>query len=100
VREGELIALVPTIRDELAAANLHADLEQPSVIFGDLMGPEKTAAYDALSELEVLLADISGLPENSGVTPVEWDVRRTDFCQAAELYLDARWKQTSGGKSH
>jgi len=100
MREDELIALVPTIRDELAAANLYDDLKQLGVIFGDLLGPDKMTAYDALGELEDLLADISGLPENSGVSPEEWDARLTDFCRAAELYLDARWKQPSGAKSH
>jgi hypothetical protein len=57
-------------------------------------------AYEALGELEDLLADISAVPKNSSLASDEWDARRTDFCRAAELYLDARWKQTSGTKSH
>ncbi|MGA8707365.1 MAG: hypothetical protein WB646_10295 [Steroidobacteraceae bacterium] len=99
MREEELIALVAIIRDELAAANRHEDLKQLGVIFGDLLGPDKVMAYEALGDLQDRLADITNLPDHSSITAEEWDARRTDFCRAAELYLDARWKKPSGCQS-
>lgn len=100
MRDEELISLVPTIAEELTLARRRDDIEQLDVIVGGLLIDDKMAAYEALSELEDLLADISAVPENSRLTAEEWDARRTDFRRAAELYLDARWKQTAGTKSH
>jgi hypothetical protein len=100
MREDELIALVPTIANELTAGRRQDDLKRLDAIFGDLFGAEKTTAYDALGELEDLMTDISGVPEHSSLSAEEWVARRTDFGRAAELYLDARWTQPSGAKNH
>jgi len=100
MREDELIALVPTIVEELTSMQLRNDLEQLDFILCDLLAEDKGAAYGALGMLEDLLADITELPEHSTLSAEEWDARRTDFCRAAELYLDARWEQSSGDKSH
>lgn len=98
--EEELIALVPTIVDELTLARLSDDIEQFNVILGGLLNDDKMEAYEALGELEDLLADISAVPKNSGLTAEEWDTRRSDFCRAAEFYLDGRWKQSRAVKGH
>jgi hypothetical protein len=87
-------------RKELTGPQFRNDLEQLDFILVDLLGTDRTAAYEALGNLEDLLADISELPEHSSVTSEEWDARRTDFCRAAELYLNGRWQQPSAEKAH
>jgi hypothetical protein len=100
MREEELIALLPTIAEELTATQFRNDLEQLDFILADLLGEDKMAAYEALGTLEELLAEISELPEHSTLSAEEWEGRRTDFCQAAKLYLDGRWKQRPAAKAH
>jgi hypothetical protein len=100
MREKELIALVPTIAEELTATQFRNDLEQLDFMLVDLLAADKLSAYEALGDLKDLLADVSEVPEHSNLTSEEWDARRTDFCRAAELYLDARWKQPSDVKGH
>jgi hypothetical protein len=100
MREEELIALVPTIAEELTSIQFRNDLEQLDFILADLLGEENMSAYEALGYLEDLLAEISGVPEHSKLTSQEWDARRTDFYHAAELYLHGRWKQPSAAKGH
>jgi hypothetical protein len=100
LREKELIALLPTIAEELTAPQFRNDLEQLDFILADLVAEDKVAAYEALSTLEDLLAEISELPERSTLSAEEWGARRTDFCQAAKLYLDERWKQQPAAKAH
>jgi RecB family exonuclease len=100
MREEDLIALIPTIAEELTSAQFRNDLEQLDFILVDLLGADRTAAYEALGDLEDLLAEISAVPEHSSVTLEEWEARRTDFRRAAELYLNERWKQPSVAKGH
>jgi hypothetical protein len=100
VREEELIALVPTIAEELTSIQFRNDLEQLDFILVDLLGADRMTAYEALVDLEDLLAEISEVPEHSSVTSEEWDTRRTDFRRAAELYLSERWKEPSAAKTH
>jgi hypothetical protein len=100
MREDELIALLPTIAEELTAPQFRNDLEQLDFILADLLAENKMAAYEALGTLEDLLAEISELPEHSTLSAEEWDARRSDFCRAAELYLDGRWKQQPTAKAH
>jgi hypothetical protein len=57
-------------------------------------------AYDALGDLQHLLADILELPEASGISFEEWTERRADFCRAVELYLEGRWKKPPAKKAH
>jgi hypothetical protein len=82
MREEELIALLPTITEELTAPQFRNDLEQLDFTLADL------------------LAEFSELPEHSTVSAEEWEARRTDFCNAAKLYLDGRWKQQPAAKAH
>ena len=100
MREEELIALLPTIAEELTAPQFRNDLEQLDFILADLLAEDKMAAYEALGTLEDLLAEISELPEHSTLSAEEWDERRSDFYQAARLYLDGRWKQQTAAKAH
>jgi hypothetical protein len=100
MREDELIALVPTIAEELTSVQFRNDLEQLDFILVDLLGADRKTAYEALGDLEDLLAEISEVPEHSRVTSEEWDARRCDFRRAAELYLSERWEQPSAAKAH
>ena len=100
MREEELIALLPTITEELTAIQFRNDLEQLDFILADLLAEDKVAAYEALGTLEDLLAEIAKLPEHSALSAEEWEARRTDFCQAAKLYLDGRWKRQPAAKAH
>jgi hypothetical protein len=98
--EEELISLLPTIAEELAAPQFRNDLEQLDFILADLLGEDKMAAYEALGTLEDLLAEISELPEHSTLSAEEWEARKTDFSHAAKLYLEGRWKQQPAAKAH
>jgi hypothetical protein len=100
MREEELIALLPTIAEELTAPQFRNDLEQLDFILADVLGEDKVAAYEALGTLEDLLAEISELPEHSTLSGEEWDARRSDFCRAAELYLEGRWKPPPAANAH
>lgn len=91
---------MPTITEELTAIQFRNDLEQLDFILADLLAEDKVAAYEALGTLEDLLAEIAKLPEHSALSAEEWDARRSDFCRAAELYLDGRWKQQPAAKAH
>jgi hypothetical protein len=99
MREEELIALLPTIAEELTAPQFRNDLEQLDFTLADLLG-KKMSADEALGTLEDLLAESSELPEHSTLSAEEWETRRTDFCQAGKLYLDGRWKQQPAAKAH
>jgi hypothetical protein len=98
--EEEVVALVPTIAEQLTAAQFRNDLEQLDFILLELFGSERMKAYDALGDLQDLLAEISEVPDPSGITSKEWDERRADFYRAAELYLSDRWKLPPGDKVH
>jgi hypothetical protein len=87
MRAEELIALLPTIAEELTVPQFRNDLEQLDFILADLLAEDQMAAYEALGTLEDLLAEISELPEHSTLIAEEWEARRTDFSQAAKLYL-------------
>ena len=91
---------MPTITEELTAIQFRNDLEQLDFILADLLAEDKVAAYEALGTLEDLLAEIAELPEHSALSAEEWDARRSDFCRAAELYLDGRWKPQPAAKAH
>ena len=92
--------MVPTIAEELTSIQFRNALEQLDSNFVDLLGADKMSAHEALVDLEDLMADISGVPEQSELTPEEWDARRRDFCHAAKMHLNEHWKQPSGVKSH
>jgi hypothetical protein len=62
MREEELIALLPTIAEELTAIQFRNDLEQLDFILADLLAEDKVAAYEALGTLEDLLAEILSCP--------------------------------------
>jgi hypothetical protein len=98
--EEEIIALVPSITEPLTGEYFRNDREQIHFILVEVFGPDKVQAYDALADLQDLLADISELPEASSITLEEWTERRADFCRAAELYLQARWQKPSAEKAH
>lgn len=100
MREEELIALLPTIAEELTAPQFRNDLEQLDFTLADLLADDKVSAYEALGTLEDLLAEVSELPKHSTLSAEEWDARRSDFCQAAKLYLDGRWKPQPAAKAH
>jgi hypothetical protein len=100
MREEELIALLPTIAEELTAPQFQNDLEQLDFILADLLAEDEVAAYEALGTLEDLLAEISERPEHSTLSAEEWEARRTDFCQAAKLHVDGRWKQQPAARAH
>jgi hypothetical protein len=100
MRDDELVSLVPTIADELAAGGLRDDVQKLDDIFVNLLTAHKMTAYEALGALEDLMADISAVPERSMIKQEEWDARRADICRAAQLYLDARWKASPPAKSH
>src|SRR4029077_97708 len=82
MREEDLIALLPTVAEELTAPQFRNDLEQLDFILADLLGADKMAAYEALGTLEDLLAEISELPEHSTLSAEEWEARKTDFFHA------------------
>lgn len=89
--EEEMIALLPTITELLAAPQFRNDLEQIEFIIIELLGADRMKGHDALEDLQDLLADIAQSPDITKASEQEWDERRADFCHAAQLYLDERW---------
>ena len=98
--EEEVIALVPSITEPLTGEYFRNDREQIDFMLVEVFGPDKGQAYDALEDLQDLLADIFHLPGASGITFEEWTERRADFCRAVELYLEGRWKKPLAEKAH
>jgi hypothetical protein len=98
--EEDVIALVPLITEPLTGEYFRNDREQINFILVEVFGPDKWRAYDALEDLRDLLADISELPEASGITFEEWSERRADFCRAVELYLEGQWTKPLAEKAH
>lgn len=98
--EKEVIALVPSVTEPLTGEYFRNDREQIDFILVEVFGPERRQAYDAVGDLQDLLADISELPEESGISFEEWGERLADFVRAAELYLEGRWKKPSAEKAH
>ena len=96
--EEEVIALLPIITEQLTGPQFRNDLQQLNFIFIELLGSDKTSAYDALASLQDLLAEISELPDSAAIGAKEWSERLADFSRAAELYLDARWQPPSPTK--
>lgn len=98
--EEEVLALVPSITEPLTGEYFRNDREQINFILVDVFGPDKMQAYDALWDLRALLADISELPEASGIAVEEWTERRADLCRSVELYLERRWSKPPAEKAH
>lgn len=96
--EEEVVALLPTITEQLTGPQFRNDLQQLNFIFIEIFAPDMTSAYDALESLQDLLAEISELPDSAAISSKEWSERRADVFRAAELYLEARWKAPSPTK--
>ena len=98
--EAEVIALVSSIAEPLTGPLHRNDLEQLNFILVEVFGSDKMGAFDALADLQDLLADIAEAPRAAGITAEEWQDRRADFCRAVELYLEGRWQKPQAQRAH